>query len=110
MKYLIAHKGAEKDKVCASHSRCTLDSSSALVATNPFSARGATNAQSAISALFNTRLLGSSVDIVDSPLWSVVEESRACHDKDKISAKNIKAAKEGDKKKTEQADGGDRPG
>ena len=31
-------------------------------------------------------------------------------DKDKISAKNIKAAKEGDEKKTEQADGGDRPG
>ena len=31
-------------------------------------------AQSATSALFNTRLLGSSVDFVDSPLWSVVEE------------------------------------
>ena len=31
--------------------------------------------QSATSALFNTRLLGSSVDFVDSPLWSVVEET-----------------------------------
>ena len=28
-------------------------------------------AQSATSALFNTRLLGSSVDFVDSPLWNV---------------------------------------
>ena len=28
-----------------------------------------------VAALFSTRLLGSSVDFADSPLWSVVEET-----------------------------------
>ena len=32
-------------------------------------------AQSATSALFSTRLLGSSVDFADLPLWPVVEET-----------------------------------